>query len=226
MIVGGHVVVTGAFGALGRAVVTGLAGRGAEVIAIDVAERAPALPAELVLESVDLNDEASLVAAMAKIREVTGALAGLINIAGGFAWETVGEGSLETWDRLYRLNLRSALAMSQAALPLLRKGGGAIVNVGAASAAQAGAGLGAYAASKAGVARLTEAMAAELKDEGVRVNAVLPSIIDTPANRAEMPHAVFSRWVSPEQLEKVVAFLLSNDASAITGALIPVTGRV
>ena len=104
--------------------------------------------------------------------------------------------------------------------------GGAIVNVGAAATARAAMGMGAYTASKSGVARLTEALAEELKEEGVRVNAILPSIIDTPTNRADMPDADVAKWVSPAQLAGVVAFLLSSDAMPITGALIPVTGRV
>ena len=109
---------------------------------------------------------------------------------------------------------------------MLRASGGAIVNIGAAASIKAAMGMGAYAASKAGVARLTEALAEELKDAGVRVNAVLPSIIDTPANRKDMPDADFTRWVTPEALANVIAFLLSPEASAVTGALLPVTGRV
>jgi len=220
-----HVLVTGACGALGRAVAEHLAGRGAEVIRLDIATGGAPPSLALAIEA-DLNDAQSLAEALARVRQRTDRLAGLVNIAGGFAWETLADGSLETWDRLYRLNLRSAVAMSMAALPLLRAGGGAIVNVGAAAAAKAGVGMAAYAASKAGVARLTESLAEEMKDEGVRVNAVLPSIIDTPANRAAMPDADFGRWVAPDALAKVIAFLLSDDASAITGASIPVTGRV
>ena len=116
---------------------------------------------------------------------------------------------------------------SREALPhLLRAQAAGIVNLGALAAQKAGAGMGAYAASKAGVARLTEALAEELKDRGVRVNAVLPSILDTPANRSEMPDADTSRWVSPRALANVIAFLLSDDASAVTGACVPVAGRV
>jgi NAD(P)-dependent dehydrogenase (short-subunit alcohol dehydrogenase family) len=111
-------------------------------------------------------------------------------------------------------------------LPMLRASKGSIVNIGAAASIKAAMGMGAYAASKAGVARLTEALAEELKSEGVRVNAVLPSIIDTPTNRADMPDAEFDRWVSPQELANVIAFLLSKEASAVTGALVPVTGRV
>jgi NAD(P)-dependent dehydrogenase (short-subunit alcohol dehydrogenase family) len=137
------------------------------------------------------------------------------------------DGDIETWDRMYQMNLRTAVVTSQAALALLRASApSAIVNVGALAAAKAGVGMGAYAASKAGVARLTEALAEELKDAGVRVNAVLPSILDTPANRADMPDADATRWVRPEALAGVVAFLLSHDAEAVTGACIPVAGRV
>jgi NAD(P)-dependent dehydrogenase (short-subunit alcohol dehydrogenase family) len=113
----------------------------------------------------------------------------------------------------------------RAALPLFGAGG-SIVNIGAAGAVKAGMGMGAYAASKSGVAKLTESLAEELKDNGIRVNAVLPSIIDTPVNRADMPDAEYDRWVSPEALAKVIEFLLSDAATPITGALLPVTGRV
>jgi NAD(P)-dependent dehydrogenase (short-subunit alcohol dehydrogenase family) len=156
-----------------------------------------------------------------------GGIDALINIAGGFRWETVRAGSLDTWDLMYRINVRTAVAASQAALPhLLASGDGRIVNIGAAGALKAAAGMGAYAASKAGITKLTEALADELKDQGVTVNALLPSIIDTPANRADMPGADSTRWVKPEQLAGTIAFLLSEPARAITGALIPVTGRV
>src|SRR5690606_37346969 len=104
--------------------------------------------------------------------------------AGGFAWEKVEGGSLDTWDKLYQMNLRTAVAATQAALPHLPDGG-RIINIGANGAVKAGAGMGAYAASKAGVMRLTEALAEELKPRGITVNALLPSIIDTPANRAD-----------------------------------------
>ena len=116
---------------------------------------------------------------------------------------------------------------SQAAVPhLLAHGRGCIVNVGALAATSAASGLGAYAAAKSGVARLTEAMAEEFKDRGITVNAVLPSILDTPANRADMPQADVTRWVQPIALARVIAFLLSDAAAPVTGALIPVRGRV
>ena len=125
------------------------------------------------------------------------------------------------------MNVRTALAASQAALPhLLKNATGRIINIGAAGALKAATGMGAYAASKSGVMRLTEALADELKDRGITVNALLPSIIDTPPNRADMPKAEFDRWVRPEQIGDAIVFLLSDAAQAVTGALIPIVGRV
>lgn len=221
----GIVAVTGAAGALGRKAVEILSAAGWSVAGIDLGDVAPDCVA-LALGGVDLTDEAAVTAAAARIESELGRLDGLVNIAGGFVWETVADGSIATWDRLYAMNVRTALIASRALLPLLRASQGAIVNIGAAASVKAGAGMGAYAASKSGVARLTEALAEELKEEGVRVNAILPSILDTPANRADMPDADFTKWVSPAQLAGVVAFLLSADAMPITGALIPVTARV
>jgi NAD(P)-dependent dehydrogenase (short-subunit alcohol dehydrogenase family) len=221
------VVVTGAAGALGSKVAEVLAQAGLGVVGIDKAGTIPQTQSlALGLGGVDLLDEASTQAAFARIKEALGSIGGLVNIAGGFRWETVAKGSIETWDLLYQMNVRTAVIASRAALPLFRASGGAIINVGAAAAQKAGLGLGAYAASKAGVARLTESLAEELKDKSVRVNAVLPSIIDTPANRKEMPDAAFDRWVTPASLAEVIRFLLSAASRDITGALIPVTGRV
>lgn len=225
---GKRVAVTGAFGSLGVAVVNTLLAAGAHVAAID---RAAAPPVSLgnarLYGDVDLGAEG---AAKKTFTEAAGALGGLdalINIAGAFRWEKVEGGSLDTWDLLYRVNLRTAVAACEAALPfLVDSTGGRIVNIGAMGANKAAAGMGAYAASKAGVAKLTEALAEELKDRGITVNALLPSTIDTPPNRADMPKADFARWVKPEQIADAIVFLLSDRASAITGALIPIAGRV
>jgi len=218
--------VTGAAGILGRFVVEHLAAGGSPVVAVDVGPD-DALPqrAALALGGVDLTDEAGTARAFAAIADRFGSIDGLVNIAGGFAWETVAEGESATWDRLYAINVRTALHACRAALPLM-SAGGAIVNIGAAAAARAEAGMGAYAASKSAVARLTEALAAELKAKGIRVNAVLPSIIDTPANRADMPDADFGKWVTTEELANVIAFLVSDKAGGVTGAAVAVTGRV
>lgn len=150
-----------------------------------------------------------------------GALHGLVNIAGGFRWETVTDGNVDTWDFLYRINVRTVVLATRAALPLLKMEGGSIVNVSAAASLKADMGMGAYAASKAGVARLTESPAAEMKDAGVRVNAVLPSSIDTPVNRVDMPKSEHDRWVAPQALAGVIAFLLSDAPAPITGTFGP-----
>jgi NAD(P)-dependent dehydrogenase (short-subunit alcohol dehydrogenase family) len=225
---GKKIVVTGAFGALGRAVANALTRSGAEVALVD---KVPP-PSDLqgnpyVWGQVDLNNGEAAHRCVAAAAQRLGGLDGLVNVAGGFAWETVEHGDIDTWDRLYAMNVRTALLASQAALPhLLASGAGRIVNVGALAAAQAKTGMGAYAASKAGVARLTEALAEEFKDRGVTVNAVLPSIIDTAANRAAMPDADPAQWVDPAALADVIVFLQSGAASPITGALIPVKGQV
>jgi len=220
-------VVTGGFGALGRALAAVLGAQGARVALLDRAQPpagSSGTDRSLLLGGVDLGAEGAAQAALAQVVQRWQRVDGLINVAGGFAWETLAEGSLATWDRLYAMNLRSAVAASQALLPHLGAGG-RIVNIGALAAQKATGGMGAYAASKAGVMRLTEALAEELKDRHITVNAVLPSIIDTPANRAAMPQADFDRWVTPQALSRVVAFLLSDDAAAITGACLPVSGR-
>lgn len=227
---GKRVAITGGFGALGAAVVRAVQAAGGRAAAIDRAD-APQNKAALgnaaLFGGVDIADADAARATLDGVAQALGGLDALVNIAGTFRWETLGDGSLDTWDLLYRVNLRTAAAASKAALPHLRAGGaGRIVNVGAAASAKAGVGMGAYAASKSGVARLTEALAEELKDDRITVNAVLPSIIDTPPNRADMPKADFERWVKPEQLADVIVFLLSDRAQVITGALLPVVGRV
>jgi len=223
--------VSGGFGVLGQAVAATLADYGTTVASIDFAA-APApstgqAAGAHIYGGVDLADEESANSVMRRIVHDAGRLDGLINIAGGFHWEKLEGGALETWDSLYRVNLRTAVVACKTALPyLLKSGKGRIVNIGAMGAAKAGLGMGPYAASKAGVAKLTEALAEELKDRGVTVNAILPSTIDTPRNRLDMPDADFSRWVPPSAIAEVIAFLLSDAAGAVTGALIPVAGRV
>ncbi len=183
-------------------------------------------PPHLFLAGVDLADPAEAEAALRTANACLGSVDTLVNVAGGFRWETLAAGKIDTWDFLYTLNLKTAVCACRAALPYLLERRGRIVNVGAAGATKAGLGTGAYAASKAGVAKLTEALAEELKDKGVRVNAVLPSILDTAVNRADMPDADFSRWVQPAALADVIVFLASQTARAVTGACLPVTGRV
>ncbi len=204
------IVVTGASGALGQEVCIVLAENGFEVAPI---------------RGVDLTDADAAQEAISNIAESNGPIQGLVNVAGGFAWETVMDGDVSTWDRMWAMNVQTALNACRSTVPFL-EAGSSIVNIGSAAAAKADVGKGAYAASKSGVARLTESLAEELKSKAIRVNAVLPSIIDTPANRKDMPDGDFDSWVTTRELADVIAFLLSDKASGITGALIPVTGRV
>jgi NAD(P)-dependent dehydrogenase (short-subunit alcohol dehydrogenase family) len=225
---GRRIAVTGAFGSLGAAVVQAALLAGARVAAIDRADAPPAGidPGQAErFGGVDLADTAQARDVIDEAARTLGGLDALVNIAGTFRFETLTDGSPDAWDLLYRVNLRTAVAASKAALAHLPDGG-RIINIGAAAALKAGAGMGAYAASKSGVMRLTESLAEELKPRGITVNAVLPSIIDTAPNRRDMPKADFDKWVKPSQLAEVIVFLLSDQASAITGALIPVTGRV
>jgi NAD(P)-dependent dehydrogenase (short-subunit alcohol dehydrogenase family) len=219
-----RIVVTGAAGALGSETSRILKEHGHEVIGVDLAASVANFPGTFI-GGVDLTSEAGAQGARDRIAAI-GGVDGLVNIAGGFRWETIADGSPDSWDFLYRINVMTALHMSRALLPALIDSKGAIVNVGAAATLKAGLGMGAYTASKSGVARLTESLAEELKDKGVRVNAVLPSIIDTAANRADMGDADAPKWVKPSELANVIGFLLSPAASAVTGANIPVTGRV
>ena len=221
-----HIVVTGAAGALGQEVAKVLAAAGYELTGLDISnglDHVEGLSHRL--PNVDLGVRDHVERAMKRAVDKAGPIEGLVNIAGGFEWETVADGDANTWDRLYSINVRSAVNASHSAIPHLSNGA-SIVNIGAAAAIKASVGMGPYAAAKSAVARLTEAIAEELKGRHIRVNAVLPSIIDTPANRKEMPDADYSTWVTGTELANVIAFLLSRQASGITGALIPVTGRV
>jgi len=221
------VVITGALGALGKVVTEEALARGARVAAVDHApSQIPPAPDRIEFGGVDLSDAAQAKKAIDAAAAHFGRLDALINIAGAFAFETVAEGDPKTWQRMYAINVLTTLNASRSALPHLAASRSArIINVGAMAALQAGAGMGAYAASKAGVHRLTEALAAEWKGK-ITVNAVLPSTIDTPANRASMPKADFGKWVTPQELADVILFLVSDAASAVTGALLPVSGRM
>jgi NAD(P)-dependent dehydrogenase (short-subunit alcohol dehydrogenase family) len=226
-----RVVITGAAGVLGAAVARAFVAAGAKLALIDrVADSKDLLKGlgspHFFMSGIDLTDPVQAQRAMDTAVSKLGGIDVLVNIAGGFRWETIADGKLETWDFLYAINLKTAVCACKAALSHLPAGQGRIINVGAAAAAKAGMGMGAYAASKAGVAKLTEALAEELKDKSINVNAVLPTIIDTPANRADMPSADFARWVEPAALADVIVFLSSSAARAITGASIPVSGRV
>ena len=215
------IVVTGAFGALGRSVVELLEARGHAVVALDIGPAPADKDHSLTLGGVDLTQSNAVADAFKQIAADHGPIDGLINIAGGFMWSLVGDTDPDDWDRMYRMNLLSAALCCREAVALLADGG-AIVNIGAAATRAPAAGMAPYAASKAAVMALTESLAAELKPRA-RVNAILPTIIDTPANRTDMPDADFREWVSPADLAKVAAFLLSPESAAITGEGIKVS---
>src|ERR1700731_1985705 len=220
-------VITGSNGVLGQAAAATLSGYGARLALLDHAQTpSTAQPAgALHYGGIDWTQEGAAHAGMAQEVKDAGRLDGLTNIAGGFHWEKLGGRLLETWDAMYRINLRTAVASCQAALPfLLQSGAGRIVNVGATGAIKAATGMGAYAASKAGVAKLTEALADELKDRGITVNAIMPSTLDTPRNRADMPQADFTRWVAPVEAAEGIAFLVSNAAPPPSRGGVPASG--
>jgi NAD(P)-dependent dehydrogenase (short-subunit alcohol dehydrogenase family) len=222
------VVVTGGVGALGTTVAQRFEKDRWRVAVLDrVHLDAPDAGSQLLIGDVDLTDVSAAEHAMRRVNDRFGRIDCLVNVAGGFRWELVAGGELATFDVMYTLNLRTAVVASRAALPYLKdRRAGRIINVGAgAAAARASAGMAAYTASKAGVHKFTESLADELKDTGVTVNAVLPGVIDTAQNRADMPNADVSRWVPPADIAEVVLFLASRQARSITGALIPVTGR-
>lgn len=219
------VVVTGGTGGLGQAVVAAFLAGGDRVVVpwIEPREmermrtRFGETP-QLTLLEADVADEAGAAAVAARAP----ALRALVNGVGGFAMGPHAEIGLDVWDRLYRMNVRAAAAMTRAALPGLVAGGGAVVNVAAAAALDPPAEMTAYTASKAALIAFTRSLAREVAPRGVRVNAVLPSTIDTPANRAAMPDADFSLWTRPEQIAAAIHWLASDAASAVRGALVPV----
>lgn len=220
------IAITGGQGVLGRAVVEAALADGLKVAIIDHAPGQSAPEGVLELGGVDLTDAASAQTAIDTVAAHFGRLDALLNIAGGFVWQTTDDAD-PAWAKMFALNVTTALNASRAALPHLKASAeGRIVNVGANAALKSAAGMGAYAASKAGVHRLTESLAEELKDTSVTVNAVLPSILDTARNRQDMPDADPAKWVAPADLARVMLFLASPESRAITGALIPVTGRV
>lgn len=226
-------LVTGAAGNLGRAVATALAARGSTVVALDrVSAPLEALVAtlpgdgHLPLAGVDLGDAAACEAAVAAVMARFGRLDGVVHTVGGFDMASIADGGAALFEHMFRLNLMTTVNLFRAAIAAMRPAGsGSLVAIGAMAALKAPAQLAAYSASKAGVLRLVEAYAEELKPAGLRVNAILPGTIDTPQNRAATPGADTSGWVQPAQLAEAASFLVSPAASGITGVLLPVTGR-
>jgi NAD(P)-dependent dehydrogenase (short-subunit alcohol dehydrogenase family) len=225
------VLVTGAAGNLGRAVANAFSKRGATLVLVDqrgelLADVFGAEDARRVFAPTDLLDQGQTSAAVTAAIERVGRIHVLCNIAGGFRMgETVHETSDATWNFLLHINVRTLLNAVRAVVPhMIERGGGKIVNVGAHSAQKGLPEMGAYCASKSAVIRLTEAMAAELREKDINVNCVLPTTLDTPVNRAAMPEADPRRWVLPDDLAEVILFLASSAARAIHGAALPVTG--
>jgi NAD(P)-dependent dehydrogenase (short-subunit alcohol dehydrogenase family) len=224
-------IVTGGTGGLGAAVVERLLGDGWRVVVPWIAERELGrLPAREGLELVqaDLSDPDAVAGVVARaITEEAAPLRGLANLVGGFAMGSkVHETPIDEFEDQFRLNLRPTYLMTQAVLrEMLGSGGGAIVCVGSRAALQPFAGAAGYIASKAAVTAFVQAVAVEYKNDGIRCNAILPSTIDTPANRSSMPKADHEKWVKPAEIAGVIAYLLSPDAAPTSGAAIPVYGR-
>lgn len=226
------VMITGAGGNLGRAVAEVFVSQGANLVLVDL-DRTRLEQVygtddpQRCLVPANLLDKEQLAGAVAVALERFKGIDVLCNVAGGFRMGSpVHETSDQDWDFLLNINARSMLNTVRAVVPVMLKAGrGKIVNVAANSAQKGVAQMGAYCASKDAVIRLTESMAAELRDSNINVNCVMPSIIDTPENRAAMPGADASRWVAPEALAEVIAFLASDAARAVHGAALPVVGR-
>jgi NAD(P)-dependent dehydrogenase (short-subunit alcohol dehydrogenase family) len=228
-------IVTGGTGALGAAVVELLLAEGAIIDvphhkAGELAQLRERLgfTAEALLSGavLDLTDEEAVMAYYGSVAAQHRRIDMLINIAGGFGGgEPVHKTGWQLWQQQLDLNLKTTVLSCQGAIPHMLREGGAIVNVSSRTAAQAGANLAAYAAAKRGVLQLTEALATELREHNITANAILPSVIDTPANRESMPKADHSRWVAPAEIARVIRFLVGPDARIISGAAIPVYGK-
>lgn len=225
------VIVTGACGNLGQVVAARFAQAGAKLVLLDLdrqrlEERYGKEDERKAFAPANLLDRAEVAAAVKAAVDQFGRIDVLCNIAGGFRMgHAVHETPDQEWNFLFDLNARSVLHAVHAVVPhMMTAGYGKVINVSANSAMKGVARMGAYCASKDVVIRITEAMAGELRDSNINVNCVLPSIIDTPENRAAMPDEDSSRWVTPGALAKVISFLASDDAQAIHGAAIPVVG--
>ncbi len=228
------VVITGAAGNLGSAVVRAFEAQGASLVLLDrnagrLQEIFPVisrLKKHLLVDEVDMASKESVDDAISKVIAHYGRIDVLVNTVGGYrAGTPVHETPIETMEFLMDLNARTTFLSCQAAVPhMLKAGSGKIINIGARQGTKGLANSGVYAMSKSAVLRLTESLSAELKREGINVNAVLPGTIDTPANRKAMPDADLSRWVTPQAISEVILFLASDSASAVHGALIPVFG--
>jgi NAD(P)-dependent dehydrogenase (short-subunit alcohol dehydrogenase family) len=217
------IVITGATGALGQAVLARFRKGGDAVVAIHSPIQKPSAIDGVEWSGVDLTQRKAVHDFFAKIGEVDA----VVHCAGGFRWSPIDDLSAEDLRFLISLNLESSIYVASAAVPAMKKKkNGALLFVSSRATQHGATGMSAYAASKAGVNAMVLSLAEELKDHGVRVNAILPSVIDTPANRKDMPHADSSKWVSPEDLAELLYDLTLPKSKSITGALIPVYGRM
>jgi len=213
------IVVSGALGALGRAVTRRLRQVGHQVVGIDREA------GEDIVLCANLADEAAASTAMREAAGRLGGMDGLVHLVGGFEWCRLEQTAAADLRELFAVNVETYLSSVKAAIPLFSNGG-SIVAVGAAAAQPAGEGMGAYAVAKSGVMRITEALSHELAPRRIRANVILPAIIDTPRNRADMPDVDPTRWTSPEAVADVVVFLAGPASRAVNGAAIPVTNPV
>jgi NAD(P)-dependent dehydrogenase (short-subunit alcohol dehydrogenase family) len=226
-------IVTGAAGNLGRATAARLANEGVNLVCVDrtaealnaMVQTLPANANVLTFASADLSSPAVAQAMVEAAVDSFGGVDALINTVGGFATGPVSNDALDQWDLMMNLNARVALITSIAVLPAMQAARyGRIVHIAAAPGLKAGANQAAYAASKAAVLRLTESIAAEHRANRITANCILPGTIDTPQNRAAMPDAKVSDWVSPDSIARLIAFLVSAEAAVVSGAAIPATG--
>lgn len=230
MFIGKVIIVTGAAGNVGSALATLLSQRGARVAAVDtVKERLEPVVAglsdsnHLALSAYDLTDPKATEALVAEVEAKCGRLDAVGTTVGGFAMAKLAEAGLEQWEHMFALNVKTTWNIYRAAVPAIRRaGGGALCGIGSAAGLRGSGEMAAYGATKSAVMRLTESLADELRPDGIRVNAVLPSTIDTPQNRAAMPGADTSRWVKPTEVAEAMAWLMSDAASGVSGALLPV----
>jgi NAD(P)-dependent dehydrogenase (short-subunit alcohol dehydrogenase family) len=231
MFSGKVILVTGAAGNVGSAIATLLSQRGARVAAVDaVSERLSAVVAglgqagqHLALPGIDLTDPAACEALVAKVTADLGGLHGVATTVGGFAMGALADTGMAEWDKMFSMNVRTTWNIYRAAVPALRTaGGGSMVGIGSAAGLHGSAQMAPYSATKAAVLRLTESLADELRPDHIRVNAVMPTTIDTPQNRAAMPNADRSRWVTPQEVGEAMLFMLSDAAGGISGQLLQV----
>lgn len=216
------IIITGATGGLGQAVTAEFLKAGATIV---VAERHPSknLPDGVQSVRADVTQESDVQGLVNEARAKTGRIDGLINLVGGFAMGRLMETSPADWSKMLTLNLTAAFFLSRAVVPTMTdQGSGRVIHIGARAALDPFPGAAAYLISKSGLAAMIKVLALEMAGTGVNVNGVLPTIIDTPVNRQNMPDEDFTKWVKPESIAQLLVFLASDEASSIHGALIPI----